>query len=387
MALAAAILLYGGLSSPTPDAPGRVEAAIGLLLILAVGPVGAAAAAFGAGLRPTAPLGRLGPPLLAGLLWPPLVLGLARGWSAQDIVRDVLPLFYLFLPVLLAHRLPPHRAVTAPAALLATLGVLLAARFLAIVGAPALGLALPPPDDGQLYLANSPAVLFAAVLLPLLALDRGRPTPAGLLRRLACAAGGLLALAALAVSLQRAALTLAGLGLAGGLLRAARRGPSGGLPVLCAGVVGLIGGGEWLVRLVTLLAEKTRLSGFNQHMGEVAAAGLAVGGAPETVLLGLGWGALIDSPAVPGIPVSFLHALPLYILVKAGLLGLGLLALYLAALTPGLRALGRRHPAIALAALPALTIGLLVQPTFKWLDFGLLLALPALALAEKRAAR
>lgn len=395
--LALALLLYGAASSPAPTSPGGVEAAIALLLIVAVGARGMVWAASGAGLLTRRPCWQEEAPWLgmAALALPPLALlptvrALAEGWPAAALPRDLVPLAYLFLPLLLAPAwlgradgAALRRAAWWLAAGLTAAGLVFAARFLAITGAWGRGLAAPAPSDGLLYLANDPSVGFAAILLSCLAL-RGlaRPSPARLLGAALAGAGALLCLAALALTLQRAALTAwAGCVLVFLVGLAARR-PALWLtlPPVLALAYGLAG--DTLATLARLLVEKTRLVGFNQHDAEIAATLAFVAESPLRLLFGGGWGALLDSPAVPTQKVGYLHALPLYLLAKAGIVGLLLGLGYLLALAAtALRALPHA-PALLLACAGPLAVGALIQPSFKYLSFGLCLTLVTLLAAQ-----
>jgi len=242
------------------------------------------------------------------------------------------------------------------------------------------------PSDGLLYLSSSPAVLFAGILLPLVALEHVRPRPVALLSSALALAGGLLCLMALAATLQRAALGAAAAAFAAYAVCAARQraGTVGPAALLC--VAALWVAGDWLYRLWSLLVWKTRLVGGNQHFAEIAAAAEVAGRSASDALFGAGWGALVHTPAAPGFEVSYLHALPLYVLVKAGVLGLVAVAAYAASLVPVLAGLWRRNAAVFLATAAPLLLGAVVQPTFKFLTYGLLLALPVLAAADGRPA-
>ena len=387
--LAAAALVYGLFGSPTPDAPGWPELAAGLCLVLAAGPLAAPAAAAGAGLA-----ARTGPrwPLVAALafalaLWPALIRGLAAGWPAVAILRDLVPLLFLFLPLLVARRLAAalgtDGALRLAAGALALIGVAFAARYFAITGLPVGWLGPAAPTDGLLYLPNSPAVLFAAVLLPLLAVERlARPAPDGWPAALVLLAGGALCAAALAATLQRAALTAAAVAVALALARRAGDRPGLVLTAVAVGAAALAVEADWVGRLGGLLLWKSAVVGLNQHAAEIAVALEIAGRSPAHALFGAGWGTLLETPTVPGYRVGYLHALPLYLLAKAGVIGLLAVGLYLLALLPAFGRLWCGRPALAAAATAALPIGLLVQPSFKYLGFGLVLTVVALAAAR-----
>lgn len=384
--LALAAVIYGLFGSPTPDAPGLAELAAGLCLVLAAGPVTASANAAGLALH-----GRGGPAweVVAALafalaLWPALARGLTAGWPAQAMLRDLLPLAFLFLPLFLAKRLAdaigPEAALRLMAAALALIGVAFAARFFVIAGVRVGWLGGDAPSDGLLYLPNSPAVPFAAVLLPLLACERlASLHPGRWLAALALLAGGALCIAALAATLQRAALAAGALAAALYIVRRLAERPVILPAALALAAAAVAVEADWVGRLGGLLAWKSAAVGFNQHAAEIAVAMDVAGRSPGHALLGAGWGAMFESPAVPGYLVGYLHALPLYLLAKAGALGLLAVGVYLLALSPGYWRLWTAQPALAAAATGPLAIGLIVQPSFKYLGFGLVLTLAALA--------
>lgn len=367
--LAAAIILYGAMSSPAPSQPGAAELAIGLALVLAAGPgrlaVRWAASAVDWRAIPLTDAVRWA--ALAGLLMIPTLRGIASGARAEDMARDLVPLAFLFMPLLLGA-FPGRRWVVAAA--LAG-GVLFAARFFIVSGAVPAVLGPAAPADGLLYLANAPMVLFAAIFLPFAAFGwkgRGR-----IILLLLCWAGAGLCFLALAATLQRAALAAWTVGIAVILMIHAQRQARLVVlaPLLAAAII-------WaatplLGDLADLLILKTRLVGWNGHDSEIRAASSLVGRSWDVAIFGLGWGALFESPAVPGYRISYLHSLPLYMLVKAGGLGLLLLLTYAATFIPDALAAFRRRPALTIAILGALSVGALVQPSFKYLDFGLLL--------------
>ncbi|MEO3434952.1 hypothetical protein [Inquilinus sp. CAU 1745] len=367
--LAAAIILYGGLSSPAPSQPGAAELAIGLALVLAAGPGRLAARWAGSAIDwQTIPLkAAVRWVALAGLLVIPTIRGISSGAAAEDMARDLVPLAFLFMPLLIGP-FPGRRWVVAAAL---GGGVLFAARFFIVSGAMPAVLKSAAPSDGLLYLANAPMVLFAAIFLPFAAFGwkgRGR-----IVLLLLCWAGAALCFLALAATLQRAALAIWTVGILLVLTVHARRQARLLLlvPLLAAAIIWAAA--PLLGDLADLLILKTRLVGWNGHDSEIRTASALVGRSWDVALFGLGWGALFESPAVPGYRVSYLHSLPLYMLVKAGGLGLALLLTYAATFIPDALAVFRRRPALAIAILGALSVGALVQPSFKYLDFGLLL--------------
>lgn len=382
---AAALLLYGGVSVPAPPSLRWGEAAIGLLILLSIGWRRPLMVATGHALRGTdeSEWMIVAVAALGWLLWVPLLRGAALGWEAAEILRDVVPLFYLFLPVLLVPAL--RRAgvwgVRLPAAGLALAGLLLALRWwkqsdwgFGAVGRRAMA-------DGGTYLLNAPSVLFAAVALPALALSL---VAAGesfrrWIAAFACAAGGALCLGALAGAVHRTALGLAALSLAMVALWWVRRRPWLAVPLLLAAGFVVLPAGDALVGAWQQVAEKTRLTGANTRWEEAAAVIDHAASSAWTLLFGDGWGARIANPAVGGWRVSYTHTLVSYSLLKTGILGVLALGAYLCALLRPWRRLLAEDPPLAMAVVPPLLMALCLHTSFKYLDTGVILSLMLLA--------
>ncbi|MCG5239806.1 hypothetical protein ACIU1J_06190 [Azospirillum doebereinerae] len=384
LAVALALVLYGAFSAPAPPVLRATEAVIGLLLLAAVGWRRPLFAVTGHALRaPALPRWEaLALPAFAWLLWAPLLRGAALGWDAADMLRDAVPLLYLFLPVLLV---PVLRGVAGRAVPILGAGLILAGLFLALRwwkqvewGFGAVGTRAMPDGDG--YFLNAPSVLFASVALPALAL--GLFARGGLGRGVAalcCAGGGALCLGALAGAVHRTALGLAALSGLALILWLERRRPWLAVPVLAAAlVVGLLLG-DPLLGAWGQAAEKTRLTGANARWEEAAAVLAHVAQSPWSLLFGDGWGAKLSNPAVGGWRVSYTHTLATYVLVKGGVLGALALAAYLGGLVPAALRLLRVDPLLGWSLLPPLLMALGLHTSFKYLDTGVLLSLMVLA--------
>lgn len=239
-------------------------------------------------------------------------------------------------------------------------------------------------------MVNSPAVLFAAIILPVLAVSPGWRWPSGALTqagvRVGLLLGGVMCMAALAGAVHRAALGLAVFGLIvwliGGGWRRWQDTPPGlrllaGLALLA--VVLLFG--DQILGVGGQVLEKTRQVGTNARLAEAAAVLEQIGRSLPSMLFGDGWGALIDNPAVGGMRVSYTHTFVSYLLLKTGVGGLIAVHLYLLSFLPAALRAWRCRRDVALAALAPLASGLLVHTAFKFLDFGLLLALIGLSAA------
>lgn len=363
--VALAALVHGGFSSPTPDRLAWPEALVGALLLLALSDPDLWYRR-NAHLRatPTRSPRDLVPAVVLALGLLPLMVGMLRGHAPVDILRDVVPMGFLALPLVLAGRVDGHRL----AIWVCIGGGLMAVRQIGLQGIP---LQWHRGVEDFLYLSNSPMVLFAAVFgvaEGIRCLARRPGATAALLF-----GAGLAAWLALAVTLQRGAVVIGGAALGFGLLVVWWRNPIR-LALCAAGVAGVVAliapsfAPEWLHRVL----EKTATVGSNTRDAEVLLTWQVVTGDPVTVMVGLGWGGLIELPSTPGMAVSFLHALPLYVIVKTGLVGTSV------ALAAGLllawRWLSTPCPAPLWAAATAtILVHTLLLPGFKSLGFALVL--------------
>ncbi|HYG89135.1 MAG TPA: hypothetical protein VD978_23070 [Azospirillum sp.] len=386
-ALFAALALYGLLSAPAPPAVRLVEAAIGALLVVCVGIERPLMAATGHALRSTAlpPWESVGTAAFVWLLWAPLVRGLTLGWEPEAIVRDVVPLVYLFLPVLLVPllRCAGPQAVPLLATGLTLAGVLFVLRWwrhtewgFDTVGARAMG-------DGTRYFLNAPSVLFAAVVLPMTSLSlMARGGWWRWVLAFALLVPAALCLGALAGAVHRMALGVMLLAFLATVPWWWRRAPwaLAWAAVLAASGAALFS--DVALGALELVAEKNRLTGASARVEEAMAVLEQAGRSLPALLFGDGWGALIANPAVGGWRVAYTHTLLSYALLKAGVLGVLALTAYLAGLVPGALALLRANPPLAAAVLAPLSVALSAHTSFKYLDCGLLLTLMVLA-AEK----
>ena len=372
--LIVALAVYGLFGVPAPGRLSWHEIAVGGGLVLASGVI--RPLLVGTGFMLVDPKARLhdvvGTAAFNYLLWIPLLRGALSGADAEDIVRDIIPLMFLFLPVLLASTDSTSRRILVPG--LAAVGVVFALRWWwPGVAFRQIGNFVMPEGEG--YLLNSPTVLFAAVWLPLLALQRleRRPGPLSfaLMPLLCCAA--VIAGSSLAGAVHRAALTMAVVTVIGFAAWQAPRKPL--LPaLLMAGlVVSALAGGQ-LAGTIQQVAWKTEIYGLNERSAEAAAVLEQVGASWSDLLLGQGWGALVRSPAVGGMWVSYTHSFATYMLLKTGLIGCLATLAYILSMVPALLRLMRTDPSLAVALIPPLGLGLFAHTSFKYLCFGLLLA-------------
>lgn len=384
LALALAVLIYGIAGTPAPPGLRPQEMLIAACLLVAMGWRGPLCFISGlvAGKVPavTPPMLSFAGPFLVAVALLGLARGLWNGASAVDLLRDLLPLGFLALPVLLAPLLGRldrwHFDRLADAVALA--GVLLVLRWLAGAGTALAAAGTAPLGEGSDYLLNSAFVPFAAVWFPLRALSLwrgGDGWPLPRLRAVAGLAGALLCLAALAVTVHRAALGLSLLALTAGLWRAALRHPVRSIGLGFIGLLLLVALGNPLAAVAGLAAEKTQAVGLNNRVGEAMAVLEQIAGDAPTLLTGDGWGALLVNPAVGGWRVSYTHSAASYFLLKVGVLGLAGMAAYAGVLAGAAWARRPLPMDLLLAVAPSILIGLFLHTSFKYLCFSILISL------------
>jgi hypothetical protein len=374
--LLVALSVYGLVGLPAPGRLSWREIVVGGGLVLATGVIRPLAVVTG--LMLIDPRARhhdmVGTAAFNYLLWVPLFRAAILGADADDIVRDVIPLMFLFLPVFLMPVGDAGRRVLVLG--MAMVGIAFALRWwwpgLAF---RQVGRLVLPEGDG--YLLNSPAVLFAAVWLPLVALQRLERRPGLLslaLTPLLCGAA-IVAGTALAGAVHRAALVMAALAVGGFAASQVRQKPLLATMLLASLSVSAVLADGQILGTIEQVASKTETYGWNERSAEAAAVLDQVGASWSDMLFGRGRGALVRSPAVGDMWVSYTHSFATYMLVKTGLLGCLATLAYIVSLVPALVRLMRFDLPLAVALLPPLGLGLLAHTSFKYMCFGLLLTL------------
>lgn len=367
----AGLIVYACLGSPTPDTFGLTEILVAVLLLPAVAVPRLASI--------TAPAAAV---LLYGLSVP-LLSGVIAGHEPAMIVRDVVPYLFLLLPLFYVPTLARH-----PTGLIITLcllGFIFSLRALLpyhdVMDNPLLWFGRPPAD--LLYLANSPEVLFSALLLlggGGVLIWTGRSLIGGMVMVLAALAP----LLAMAVMMQRAGLGCVALAgsfwaLAGLWLKPRRM-----LPVVLVGLLILVPLLPYLALLLEGLAYKTELVGLNSRSQEWAAVLDLTGTSLGHTLFGLGWGATFDNPAVGNLRVNYTHSLISALILKTGLCGTLIVLVYLWTLAKQAVPELFRRPIMVVSLAAPLGIGLLLYASYKSLGFGLVLLLLALVPAYRK---
>ncbi|CAK0776115.1 O-antigen ligase domain-containing protein [Azospirillaceae bacterium] len=397
-----ALALYGGFSAPAPSDIGPTEIAIAAFLTFAVGPRAFIALLSGALLHASPPFlwESIGCLSFHILLWLPLLRGVAMHGDLNAIFRDLAPLLYLFLPLLLGRRLTSSNVLSILAAGMTIAGIAFTLRWWSEAPWALWALGRRPLNDGTQYLLNDPSVLFIAVWLPCWGWERLFFAPTkenthtysyfrnilrGLFGLSMIALGGL-SILALTGAVHRTAMILGGASCILYLARVGRR-----APLLTLGAVGAvlileqIAPGQPLLGALQHAADKTELVGWNARTAEIEAVLACVTADPISFIIGEGWGALIANPAVGEWRVGYTHSFFSYLLFKTGIVGALATAVWVATLVPVVFRMFQREFLLSLALTPPLLMGMFLHTSFKYLSFGVVLLMIVLIGREGQA--
>ena len=340
--------------------------------------------------------------LTAALLFLPLCVGLLRENAWPDLARDIFPcIFLLVVPVFLIYSTSCENRAAMRWLITATLlfvGICSAITFFAGVLAWAGSIdkmisggisyiQAPQTEfyDRQLFLKpHDPAMLFAGVLLSAWGVALMVRSWQGWVPGLILAGMGVsIAYCFMILGLRAytAFYVLAIMVMCWNLRR------ESGLYLRLLPVVLLACALFWpqIGAALHLLWIKQQAMGLNGKMDEWRAVADTVFFSPQTALFGIGWGGILANPIYLNETTRYTHSLLSFYLLKSGLLGLAaLLSIISILLIQGRRladkgALAMHSLIWLLSCLPPLLIGVLFEPTYKMLSYGVILTLLVLA--------
>jgi hypothetical protein len=380
------IAVYAFLSSSTPDKVGIAEVCIGSVLVVLL---------FSAGVRfwvGRFPANNVCSPYSGVYLGSLYVVFVPAVWGllvktngVRDFVRDIIPLWYFFLPLLFLPLIKNKEIIWRNRLIVSicVIGVCYSLRFLMIdPGNFTASIGKTVFFGDRNYFQMDPAVIFSAIFLTVYALTCLLD---GKFRLGFCAAilGGGVYLVIVA-SVVRAQIVLVPLAFIGALLLIFVRRPIKVLAIsIPLAILGYIYVNPMLGLLAPAIAKTASVGLANSRDAEMltvlnnAASGLS------PLLMGEGWGGLIRTSASAGNPVRFVHNSLAYFLFKAGILGL-------CAILPYYWWIGRsfvhsfpvarKDPIVFsawLASFGALSLNLVFEPGYKMFSMGLVLTLLA----------
>lgn len=359
-----AMIMYGVFSSPTPDSIGLAEILVGIFLCLSFRlmidhKINASWLALGYGLTI------------------PTIVAIINGHNVIDMLRDIVPFFYVMIPIFLLWigQYNPERFLNA----LAGLGILFSIRticaYQSVLLTPSLWGQGPPAD--LLYLANSPEVLFSALYCIgqggrhlLISGERVKGILIALL--------ALCPIVAMALMTQRAGIGAVIAYMVVGLCYVTYYRPKWG--AIFAGLIFILCVMIWPVfePILFLLWQKTEIVGLNARAQEWSAVMDILTGSWSNMLFGEGWGGRIENPAVGGLNVTFTHSFISSLFLKTGIIGaLFILAACFIPVMRSFRLLLAQKRSIDIVILGAaffpMLISVLLYASYKSLGFGLIL--------------
>jgi hypothetical protein len=140
-----------------------------------------------------------------------------------------------------------------------------------------------------------------------------------------------------------------------------------------------------ILAIIHLLWSKQQMMGTNGKVVEWNAVLSTITATPQTLLLGVGWGGIFENP-IFNETTRFTHSMLSFFLIKTG--AVGTFAFILTTVMLMLRT-KRRYAVtslsierfiLLLSCVPPLVIGILFEPTYKMLSYGVILALFILSL-------
>ncbi len=354
-ALYLAIILYGLLSSPTPDSPSWVEFTIIGLIVISLGITRPIYALTARGFPITLSYHRL---FFVLMVTTPLAIGLINGYELTNVIRDIIPIIALILPLCFYRN-----ALDALPVIMALAGGLFALRYIAPVIPPLNFLA---GDTSLLYLANSPLIPFAAILgfawLSDIRNNFLTKRLLGILLLVAC-------FGAMAMTLQRAPIILTATAC---LIILGIRSVHKPIQSMVIGAIVMACLAPLLPLIMDVgqsLSAKNMAVGFNNRIEEFQTV------MAQSTWFGHGWGSEIQSPAVGDIWVRFTHNMVSYYWLKSGIIGAIASIIFIILWAWQNIKLIRINPAIGLAVFVPFIIHVTLYTGFKTLDFALLLTL------------
>ena len=368
------VLFYGTSGSPTPDHIGIIEIIVllSLCLIIRVKGFSNLFVVFVEKKSSTPILSNPINWLALFFIWATVCstpLGLFYGHSVQFLIRDYISIIFLCMPLFLAPYLGSDTFRNRLFATIIAIGALFSGRVL-------------PQDQADtgtshaLYLSISPEILFAATITLAMALT----TPLkkihhiGLALIIAYLCAYTFVSGEMRAAIGACILTIILINIWLFIIH-----PKHALKVMILqGIILLFTQQQWQP-LLGALQQKQISYGLNLRGEELQAVFNQLNGALPSYLFGLGLGAGIESPSSAGLYVNYTHSLFSSLLLKTGVVGLGLLIGTLVTiaikLIKNISLRDKKAVSLTLALTITLFINMLLYGGYKSIGFGLCFAL------------
>lgn len=364
-----AILFYAVFSLPFPKNPGAAEAVVGFLLILATGSKGLLGLLSFKDKELDMQSIRLGFWFLVLL---PTITMTFYGWDLRDFVRDIIPLVYMFLPLLILPNIQKSKYILNLPLIFSSVGLILSIRFFIETQATPLDVGVGVLWDNKKYFSYDPSVLFAAIWFFI----RGGEIFSKNIKNYALSTvyfiSSFICMSALAAVVQRAPLALFTLACVFYFIKSNIPKFYKLLIIFLLCIISFYYLSDLFLNVFDLFYEKQILHGLNNKDSEFSAVFDVMSSGFGVSLFGVGWGGVFYNPAY-GMTMSNTHSIVSYVLVKTGLLGMVVFSIYGVRVIRDVFAVLKYDIGTTLASSSALIIGLLFQPTYKTLSYGVIL--------------
>lgn len=361
-------VVFYSLSTPFPISVGLVEALIGVLFVLA----------FWKGVIYVLVLRyKMFSLIFYCLLMLPLVISMIRSGDAVDILRDIIPLFYIFIPLFFfsMSRVNCKFVIDNFCMILALAGVVYALREL-LSWYSLGGLGVGAFAKTETYMIQAPMVLFSGCYF--LCLSTYFFSVRRFLTASICLSLGLIPVLGFYYAVLRAPMFLLFFAPISYFFILYRSSLALVLIILSFAVFWV--GFDFLYYFEAFI-NKHETYGDNNKLAELYEIlnQIVLQGDGLSTIFGKGWGGTWISPAV-GSEVSYAHSLLSYAILKGGLLGLffflffliwgshKLIFIFLSVRSDKLLLL------VFVSVMPALFVNVFLESGYKTLDFGLILA-------------
>lgn len=365
------ILSYAIFSFPFPKNPGVIEMIIGVLLIKATG-INGVLGLFSFGSKEN----DLQKIRLAFwfLLFIPTITMLVNGWELNDYVRDIIPLVYMFLPLLVFSNLKKSKYILKLPFILSVVGLIFSIRFFIETESTPLDVGGSVLWDNKKYFSYDPAVLFGAIWFFIRAGEVFSRKITNTLLSICYFLGSFICLTALAAVVQRAPLALFAVACCIYFVKSNIPRIYKVVIIFLLFIVSFEYLGELILNVLDMFYEKQIVHGLNNKDSEFSAVFEVMSLGISTSLFGVGWGGIFYNPAY-GMLMSNTHSIISYALIKTGLLGMGAFAIYGSRIIRDILSIYKYDLGVTLASSFSLVIGLLFQPTYKTLSYGVILVI------------
>jgi hypothetical protein len=384
------LIVYGVYSTPTPDTITTAEVAIALLLSGIFGPsISQALAPHGATLKYSPAIIRLTGIFLILI---PSATAIASSNNLSNYIRDLIPLIYLFIPLLilpLALR-NPTLWLNVIVGGLAIIAIAFTYRHFQVSEASFSEIGHRYISGGKDYFPLDPSIVFTATLFLTAgaSLILRASSLSAILKGSAVVIVGFLPMTTLIGVVARGPLALVLASLAFVAVASFFRHPGRSFLMLSITLVVTLAMFSDIVAgvfssTIELAIRKSEAVGINSRDLEIKAV-IENADTLPMIFFGEGWGGLLQNPIGGGAQWSFVHNSFAYFFFKSGIIGLAAWIAYVVWLSKCSAAAYRRlnylFTPYFLAVANTAVLNFFVQASFKSLTIGLVLAIPLLLL-------